>query len=159
PINNLITRELTSAFVKRLKDWNIVGVKYELENTNVNANGYDVVIDQQYIKNNTEIKGIVAEIKGNIPCGIGQYGAQQKAGIEKDLKGLQERKAKAGDLPIEEYVKFMVMLDSQDRKSKEAMEKLTQGKENIQFVEKAEDIRWEKSWINVLLLGLDKRES
>lgn len=95
PINNLITTTLTENFIKRLSAWEIISKEQEKETIesleNVNANGYDVVIQSPKI---------IAEVKGNIPYQGDKYCAAQKDGIKKDLKGLKEGEKKCGDLPL-----------------------------------------------------------
>lgn len=137
PINNLITKELTRAFINRLFKWDKISEAQRnaaielLETTNANANGYDFVMESPQI---------VAEVKGNIPCNREgtRYGANQKKEIVKDLIGLKEGKKKGGDLPLNEYVKFMVMLDTHG--AYEAMKNLTKGMTDIKLVAEKVDI-------------------
>ena len=53
-----------------------------------NSNGYDIYVSSNNIN-------IVAELKGMLPClKNGNFGSQQKDGIDDDLKGLIEGKSK-----------------------------------------------------------------
>lgn len=115
PINNMITKELTSKFIKNLEKLfakNSNSLPNELKNTNkllnnnaavnVNANGYD------FFK-----FPIIAEVKANIPYGKYKYGASQKSGLTKDINGLLDAKQKKGGdkLCLDDYYKFLVILD------------------------------------------------
>ena len=86
-----------------------------INETSANGNGYDIVLSDGKIV-------IVAEVKSMIPCVDGgtQYGAQQVAGIVKDLQGLMgsEPKGKAKKqrhswAEWEQYIKFMVLLNTE----------------------------------------------
>ena len=55
--------------------------------------------------------GIIAEVKCNIPVKPHEFGAAQKNGILKDLKGLKEGKRSFNGENTDNYYKFMVVLD------------------------------------------------
>ena len=89
---------------------------------NVNANGYDFFKDP-----------IIAEVKANIPYEKNKYGASQKSGLTKDINGLLDAKEKKGGdkqkkdgdkLCLDDYYKFLVILDYErnDYKSSDAVE-------------------------------------
>lgn len=96
PINNHITFLMGKKFLTLL---NTSTEDANFNYTEMNHNGYDIV---------TKINGslIVAEIKGNIPCGKNdQYGANQKKSIKKDIDNLCELKSK-GKNQVNELGKF-----------------------------------------------------
>lgn len=116
-VNNIITLLVTYLFIKKLND------QYKFANTlNINdienkpnANGYDLIY-------NTGKCLIVAEVKCNLPCGENNtYGAKQKEGIIKDLRGLvdfksknvrdESQKAILGKNDFKDAFKFMVLID------------------------------------------------
>lgn len=120
PVNNMITKELTTEFIRNLAAIfkntpgglpdeiknNIEGLINDNDTVNVNANGYD------FFKS-----PIVAEVKANIPYEGDKYGASQKNGLIKDLNGLlldpddpDRPKKKRGQDLTNEY-KFLVVLD------------------------------------------------
>lgn len=118
-VNNIITLLVTYLFIKKLND------QYKFANTlNINdienkpnANGYDFIY-------NTGKRLIVAEVKCNLPCGENNtYGAKQKEGIIKDLRGLVDFKSKnvrdesqkailgQNGVHFKDAFKFMVLID------------------------------------------------
>ena len=118
-INNLATRILEMEFINWLGSKGLLGAsaadsaREGINETSANGNGYDIVLSDGKI---------VAEVKFMIPCvgGGTQYGAQQAAGIIKDLEGLRgsapKRKAKEQKLnkdEWEQYIKFMVLLNTE----------------------------------------------
>ena len=54
---------------------------------------------------------LIAEVKCNIPVKPHEFGAAQKNGILKDLKGLKEGKRSFDGENTDNYYKFMVVLD------------------------------------------------
>ena len=150
PINNHITYLLGKKFLDTLSipDDNF---KY----TDMNNNGYDLEI---FFKD----KLIVAEIKGNIPCGSnGTYGAQQKAKIKENLDCLCDKSKKTkSNLTVEEFnkaYKFIILLDN----NKAAMENLSKNanKKEIKYhLHYPNEISWEsfsKDKINVIFIKLN----
>lgn len=140
PVNNMITKELTTEFIRNLAAIfkntpgglpdeiknNIEGLINDNDTVNVNANGYD------FFKS-----PIVAEVKANIPYEGDKYGASQKNGLIKDLKGLlldpddpDRPKKKRGQDLTNEY-KFLVVLDYNhfDYKTLDAVKDLVKGDE------------------------------
>ena len=122
PIDNLITLEVSYAFVRWLRKYNFISniqanqmIGY-LDNSNANANGFDIIYNED--------GGIpiLAEVKGTIPYLSNKYGSQQKDSIKKDLEYLTGKKVKlkSQSVEIEKYYKFMVMLKSQDENKDEA---------------------------------------
>ena len=111
-INNLITLQTSVAFVYFLCKRNKIRPKVasnvikEINKTNANANGYDIVCTNGSFP-------FVAEVKCNIPCGKkGQkYGAAQIASIKTDLEGLRNGKKKTLGLNLKNYYRFMVVLE------------------------------------------------
>ena len=127
-INNLITLKTSIAFVDYLKCKGIVSealaevIIGEINNTNANANGYDIECNDKNFK-------FIAEVKCNIPCCNDgkKYGANQINSIKSDLKGLKKRKKKSNLKKIGEYYRFMVVLECEG--IKEAIQDLLE--ENI----------------------------
>ena len=86
PVNNMITKELTTKFIRNLVAIfqntpgglpdeirnNIDGLINDNDSVNVNANGYD------FFKS-----PVVAEVKANIPYEGDKYGASQKKRLDK----------------------------------------------------------------------------
>ncbi len=97
PINNHITYLMGRVFLK-----NYFGIEKEtayFQYSKMNDNGYDIAA-----KINESL--IIAEIKGNIPCGKNKkYGANQKKSINNDLENLCKLKDK-GKKQIEKLGKF-----------------------------------------------------
>ena len=150
-INNLVTKELTKLFIKKLFAWGKIDEMQkcialeQVELTNVNANGYDFVM---------ESPKIIAEVKGNIPIKANRYGAQQKQGVIKDINGLRYGKTKAKQLP-DEYTKFLIMLDTPEANVREAVESLMKKMTDIKFVKDATDFDLrDKHNIHILLITL-----
>ena len=116
-INNIITLRITLAFADWLHDCGIVErqqyatIRADIENTNSNSNGYDV----QFSGRVATARGIVAEVKCNIPVKSDRFGAAQLANLEKDVEGLLHGKTKAKGLDTKEYLKFLVLLDDGER--------------------------------------------
>ena len=115
-VNNIITLLVTYLFIKELND------QYKFANTlNINdienkpnANGYDFIY-------NTGKRLIVAEVKCNLPCGENNtYGAKQKEGIIKDLKGLVDKTSKSKsdnqitDAQFNSAYKFLVLIEGNE---------------------------------------------
>lgn len=112
-INNIITLRITLAFVEWLYARGIVdadqyaAIRADVENTNANANGFDV----QFSDRVGSAAGIVAEIKCNIPVNGARFGAAQLANLKKDVAGLLHGKSKAKGVNPQHYLKFLVLLD------------------------------------------------
>ena len=111
-INNLITLKTSVAFVDFLCEINKIeseiasNVIKEINKTNANTNGYDIVCKNGSFP-------FIAEVKCNIPCGKKgeKYGAAQIASIKTDLEGLRNGKKKTLELNLKEYFRFMVVLE------------------------------------------------
>ncbi len=111
-INNIVTLKVTNLFIDKLYTVGFIpeGQKNKMmanvNGTSANANGYDVV----YTAENNDEKNILAEVKCNIPVEGKKFGANQKTGIKKDIKGLLNGK---NNQPIKglNYFKFMVLMD------------------------------------------------
>ena len=111
-INNLITFKTSVAFVDFLCEINKIeseiasNVIKEINKTNANTNGYDIVCKNGSFP-------FIAEVKCNIPCGKKgeKYGAAQIASIKTDLEGLRNGKKKTLELNLKEYFRFMVVLE------------------------------------------------
>lgn len=120
-INNLITLRVTLSFVDEICRLGIVNneqaerIKKEVNEQHPNTNGFDVQDD--------ECK-IIAEIKCNIPVGGDEFGAAQRNGIIKDLKGLMGEKKNFEKSQVLDYYKFMVLFDVPGADVKKAMENL-----------------------------------
>ena len=168
PVNNMITKELTTKFIKNLVAIfqntpgglpdeirnNIDGLINDNDSVNVNANGYD------FFKS-----PIVAEVKANIPYVGDKYGASQKNGLIKDLNGLlldpedpgRPKKKRGRDL-TNEY-KFLVVLDYKrfDYNTLDAVKDLIKGDE-FKEVEIIEDIKepqpLDKKHVYIVMLDL-----
>lgn len=116
-INNIITLRITLAFADWLYGCGIVEtrqyamIRADIESTNANSNGYDV----QFSGRVATARGIVAEVKCNIPVKPDRFGAAQLANLEKDVEGLLHGKTKAKGLNTENYLKFLVLLDDGER--------------------------------------------
>ena len=153
-INNFITYMLTVAFLDKLFIWKFIDssqckeMKNVIEQTSVNANGFDVLYNGGL--------AIVAEVKGNVPCRGNRFGAQQRKSIIKDLNALKNGKSKS----IKDttgYYKFMVLLD--DAKNiKDALTALINSKHmknlegDVCLVEDASSISLSK--INIVLITI-----
>ena len=148
-INNHITYLLGKSFLDALSipDDNF---KY----TDMNNNGYDLEI---FLGD----KLIVAEIKGNIPCGPnGTYGAQQKAKIKENLDCLCDKNKKTkSKLSVEAFnnaYKFLILLEN----NKNAIENLSKNankKESKYLLHYPNNISWDcfsKEKINVIFIKL-----
>lgn len=111
-INNLITLKTSVAFVDFLCEINKIeseiasNVIKEINETNANTNGYDIVCKNGSFP-------FIAEVKCNIPCGKKgeKYGAAQIASIKTDLEGLRNGKKKTLEVNLKEYFRFMVVLE------------------------------------------------
>lgn len=123
--------------------------------SDMNNNGYDLEIF-------FEDKLIVAEIKGNIPCGTNDtYGAQQKAKIKENLDCLCDKNKKTkSKLSIEEFnkaYKFLILLEN----NKTAMNNLSKNanKKEIKYpLHYPDRISWDcfsKDKINVIFIKLN----
>lgn len=106
-INNIITFKMTIAFIMKisdvfkLSDTRTNSIIKEIQDKNVNSNGYDVEI-------NVPVK-IIAEVKGNIPINKGnRFGSAQKTQIFKDLNALRNGKSTAKINP-KDYFKFFIL--------------------------------------------------
>lgn len=116
-INNIITLRITHAFAERLLRCGVVSkaqyaaIDADIESTSANANGYDVL----FTGNVGMARGIVAEVKCNIPVKSDRFGAAQLANLEKDVEGLLHGKTKAKGLDTKNYLKFLVLLDDGER--------------------------------------------
>lgn len=106
-VNNLITLQATIAFTDYLLRRGFIDthqaakMRKAIQSQHANANGYDI----EYL----ESVPILAEVKCNIPVKGNDFGAAQKNGIIKDVKGLMFGKTKA--MPRDAY-KFMVILNT-----------------------------------------------
>ena len=153
-INNFITYKLTLAFIKQLHTWEFVNdsqykqIKASAEHTPVNANGFDVVYQGNI--------GIVAEVKGNVPCQGTRFGAAQSKSIIKDLFALKNGKPKSIS-NTENYYKFMVLIDDSNN-IKNALEALIKSKHmeilngEVCIVKNSTDISLDK--INIVLIKI-----
>lgn len=109
-INNIVTLLVTDRFIDYLLHCKIVSLTSatnmheEVNATHANTNGFDI--------ESIEAK-IVAEVKCNIPVSTSAFGAAQEESIIDDIvhlyMGKSKSKVKAEEL--EEYYKFMVLLD------------------------------------------------
>lgn len=117
-INNIITLQVTLAFVEMLHTAGIVNKNQydkfhqDIENVSANANGYDVC----YMGKIGDADGIIAEVKCNIPIEnkqveSKQFGAAQITNMKKDVDGLLYGKSKASEIDPKNYLKFLVLLD------------------------------------------------
>lgn len=123
-INNIITLQVTEKFAVFLEQQHIINSKQkndilaQINAVNANANGYDIQYTEPILKG----KGLLAEIKCNIPVNATSFGAAQLAGIIKDINGLKNGKHKAQSKAqiedsdayrkiLADYYKFMVFLD------------------------------------------------
>lgn len=106
-VNNRITVLATLGFVDHLLARVIIGarqaddMKAAIRSQHANANGYDI--------RHLEGTPVIAEIKCNIPVNGDEFGAAQRGGIEKDIKGLA--KGKTRETPADAF-KFMVILNT-----------------------------------------------
>ena len=149
PINNHITYLMGMAFLK--KCFGITKEPECFQYSKMNDNGYDIV---------AEIDGslIIAEIKGNIPCGNNnKYGANQKKSIKKDienLNALKDKEKKQFENP-DDFVKAykcLVLLENNET----AINALIDNSPNFILL-KDNDVAFEKlhkDKINVVLVNL-----
>lgn len=139
-INNSFTLKVSIAFAEwlaKLLEFDPVA-RSEMQQgilaTKPNANGYDIEI--------THPKKVIAEVKCNIPINNGAvYGSAQKHSIVKDIEALLKGKSKSKVNPSE-FLKFMVFLDRDEirQATKNLVKNLTSLRDNIRFVEGAEDL-------------------
>ena len=108
-INNILTLKVTLSFAKWLSEYYKLdsSATAELERivleAKPNSNGYDIWLGYPV--------SFVGEVKCNIPINNGSiYGSAQRAGIEKDVRGLLEGKLRASINP-ETCPKFLAFLD------------------------------------------------
>ena len=169
PVNNMITKELTTKFIRNLVAIfqntpgglpdeirnNIDGLINDNDSVNVNANGYD------FFKS-----PVVAEVKANIPYEGDKYGASQKNGLIKDLNGLlldpedpgRPKKKRGRDL-TNEY-KFLVVLDYKRfdyYKTLDAVKDLIKGDEfkDVEIIEKINEPQTlDKKHVYIVMLEL-----
>lgn len=112
-VNNIITVKLALAFVKFLKNKGIIqeeeydDIRGKVLGTHPNANGFDIC----YPHKTKYANGIVAEVKGNIPLSKGEFGSNQKHNIYSDLDKLTGKTGKTGNLNINGFLKFMVLIE------------------------------------------------
>lgn len=110
-VNNIITLRVTDLFICKLERAGLVTsgqlaeIRHKIDSTSANANGYDI----EYTGSGG--KGILAEIKCNIPVKEDAFGAAQAAGIRKDIDRLFSGKPKSAIEDTSEYYKFMVLFD------------------------------------------------
>lgn len=122
-INNIITLRITLAFAEWLHRCGIVdaaqhaAIRCDIERTNANANGFDV----QFSGRVGSARGIVAEVKCNIPVKPDRFGAAQLTNLEKDVEGLLHGKTKAKGFDTSDCLKFLVLLDDGERVRKAAV--------------------------------------
>lgn len=115
-INNFVTLMVTLRFIEQLRKIGVISfeqaenMKDEVNSVHPNTNGFDVRYPLPE-KTKSEEKNIVAEVKCNIPVDGNKFGANQKKGIYKDLKGILDGKNKEKNYDHSKYHKFMVMLD------------------------------------------------
>jgi hypothetical protein len=110
-INNTLTMQLTLGFVDwaakifQMDDAAVTRLRNDVLSTKPSANGYDISF--------AHVPPLVAEVKCNVPINGGtKYGAEQKNGIIKDIKGLLNGKTKKSTAsPPADSMKFMVFLD------------------------------------------------
>ena len=99
-------------------------------------------------------KKIIAEVKCNIPVKGDSYGAAQKKGIIKDIKGLltKQDKSKVNIFPDDHasYYKFMVVLDIEN--SKDAMRKIIKKMDNLAIVEYNEQQQLDTSKVYIVYI-------
>jgi len=125
-INNIVTFEATKRFVRQLKKHGTINstqakkMLETIDGQHPNANGFDV---------EDESSRIIAEVKCNIPVKDATFGASQKSGILKDLKGLKEGKKTSAIQDVSGFRKFMVILNGD--KVKDAMGKLVENDNSI----------------------------
>ncbi len=130
-VNNMITLKVTQAFVDKLQAMGIINkvqanaMKKEVDSIHPNTNGFDVCWDKK------EGVKLIAEVKCNIPVKPHEFGAAQKNGILKDLKGLKDGKRSFDGENTDNYYKFMVVLDVEG--VRDAIKKLC-GNECMEFV-------------------------
>lgn len=108
-INNILTLKVTLAFIEWVT--NRLELDSEAKNelmdiavrSKPNSNGYDIWLGYPI--------AFVGEVKCNIPINQGlKYGSAQRAGIEKDVKGLINGKRKA-HMMSHSCLKFLTFLD------------------------------------------------
>lgn len=123
-INNIITLQITEAFVEFLYNEKIVTenqkecIIEQVLSTDANTNGYDVEWGDDSVH-------IVAEVKCNIPVEQNSFGAAQRNGIVKDLDNLLKGKSKSNLDSTSGCFKFMVLLDVKN--VKDCMKKVIDG--------------------------------
>ena len=118
-INNIVTLKVTNLFIDKLKDAKIIeesqakAMKDDVNSISANANGYDVEYPNPKGTNVLVDKpiNILAEVKCNIPVEGEKFGANHKKGIKEDIKGLLYGKNKQPINGLENYFKFMVLMD------------------------------------------------
>ncbi|MBR4891324.1 MAG: hypothetical protein IKU15_08575 [Clostridia bacterium] len=154
PINNHITYLMGMAFLK--KYFGITKEPEYFQYSKMNNNGYDIA---------AEINGslIIAEIKGNIPCGTEDqegnklYGANQKKSIEKDIENLNNLKDK-GKKQIEKLDDFanaykcLVLLKNNETAINHLI-KINNLSSNTVIID-SNNINLEKGKINIILIDL-----
>jgi hypothetical protein len=112
-IHNIITYRTTICFIEWVSErFPYVRENYQVYlgqvlNTKPSDNGYDLVV--------TGDINVIAEIKCNKPINNGyKFGAQQKTGLLKDIKGLLEGKSKVKSIDPAAAYKFLVIYDFGD---------------------------------------------
>lgn len=125
-INNLITLKVTLAFIDEICRLGIIDsaqagkIREGVDKQHPNTNGFDVCCEKEKDGIN-----LIAEVKCNIPVGEDEFGAAQRNGIIKDLKGMMGEKKNHDKYHTSDCYKFMVLLELQDgNEVKYAMENL-----------------------------------
>lgn len=153
PINNLITYELSLAFLKKLYEQGFLTQEQfmnqvmDQKDTSSNANGFDIFDGDSKM---------VGEVKGNDPHWGNRYGPAQVKSIIKDLEGLAKGKSKGAKINHDEYYKFMVLLDVEG--AKEVAIALLRSNEVTSLPYPSvlvEDGDYKKNQINVVLVSLE----
>ena len=148
--------QVTEQFVAFLEHQHIIDSKQkdqilnQINAVNANSNGYDI----QYSGPILNGKGLLAEVKCNIPVNAKSFGAAQQAGIIKDINGLMSGKTKSSIDNVTSYYKFMVFLDG-DR-VQDAVDKLLKSKPNIRTAIFPTDIReLNTETVYIVILSID----
>lgn len=151
PINNHISYLLGKKFLDAL---NIPTDNFKY--TEMNNNGYDIELEYNG-------EWIVAEIKGNIPCGNNNtYGAQQKEKIKENIGCLlnlnKKTKAKISKEIFDNAYKFLIILEN-NRNAIKNLEKNLNKCNNRYSFNYIDNIDWGnfiKGKINVVFINLNK---
>jgi hypothetical protein len=135
-INNIFTLKVSIAFIEWVSDFLILNkgekekILTDFMKNKPNSNGYDIELDSSC--------KLVAEVKCNVPINKGKtYGAQQRDGIEKDIKKLLYGGKKSKIIP-NSFFKFMVFLDMEEIReaTKYFIQNQTKYQDELVFLEK-----------------------